>query len=490
MSNLSELLPSGGGQNVVEFTADGAISAGDAVALQTDGTVTGISSAANPASVGSNQDFTGNNAYYNAVTSAGDNKVVVFYVDGNNSSYHYCAVGTVSGDTITWSTPVVVESATANTNVDVTYSPTDGVVIFAYATSSAGRVRKASLSGTTLTFGTAANFTSSRSADDIRIAMATSENYATIIYRRSASGGYGYYRTQECGNGTTISQYFETAFKSANVTALGIAKSSALGDIAIVYKLVSDASGKVIAAALPALYSTAYSFSSEVQFFSVIQDCDISKTFNETLDRNIIYSNQSSAHKAYVLSTNGSSTPTVNGPYTVGSSANSFAMSVSINTDDSSVLFGYSDSSNSNYATFQFATMTTTAISLSGSTLATSYALVNTTGGADLVANEGGSANFVFVAKDNTATDGVANVVTPASSNVSDFIGLASAAISDTASGDINVKGGINEAQSGLTIGSDYYVQSDGTISTTSTSPAVKIGQAITATTINMMDLT
>jgi hypothetical protein len=46
-------------------------------------------------------------------------------------------------------------------------------------------------------------------------------------------------------------------------------------------------------------------------------------------------------------------------------------------------------------------------------------------------------------------------------------------------------------AQSGVfAIGSDYYVQSDGTISTTSTSPAVKIGQAITATTINMMDLT
>ena len=72
--------------------------------------------------------------------------------------------------------------------------------------------------------------------------------------------------------------------------------------------------------------------------------------------------------------------------------------------------------------------------------------------------------------------------------NVSDFIGLAADAISDTASGDINVKGGINEAQTGLTIGSDYYVQNDGTLSTTSSS--VKVGQAISATTINMMDLT
>ena len=485
MTNLTDLLPAGAGGKQVSFTADGAISQGNTVALTSVGKAKAISSTANPASLGSNQDFTGNNAYYNAVTPAGDNKVVVFYVDGNNSSYHYCAVGTVSGDTITWATPVVVESATANTNVDVTYSPTDGVVIFAYATSSAGRVRKASLSGTTLTFGTAANFTSSGSADDIRIAMATSENYATIIYRRNASSGYGYYRQQECGNGTTVSQHLEAAFKSANVTALGIAKSSALGDIAIVYKLVSDSSGKVIAASLPASYNTFITFSSEVQFSSVLTDCDISKTFNETLDRNIIYSYESSAHKAYVLSTNGLSTPTVNGPYTVSSSSNQYAMSVSINTDDGFVLFGYSDSSNSNYATFQFATMTTTAISLSGSTLATSYALVNSSGGVDLAANEGGSANFVFVGKDNTATDGVANVVNPASSNVSDFLGIADAAISDTASGNITIKGGIaSNGLSSLTPGSTYYVQSDGTLSTTSSS--VTAGKALSATSINL----
>ena len=48
-------------------------------------------------------------------------------------------------------------------------------------------------------------------------------------------------------------------------------------------------------------------------------------------------------------------------------------------------------------------------------------------------------------------------------SNISDFIGLADAAISDTATGKINVKGSINSKQTSLTIGSDYYVQSDGT---------------------------
>tara|TARA_R100000149_G_C5844787_1_gene115526 strand:+ start:129 stop:956 length:828 start_codon:yes stop_codon:yes gene_type:complete len=99
-----------------------------------------------------------------------------------------------------------------------------------------------------------------------------------------------------------------------------------------------------------------------------------------------------------------------------------------------------------------------------------------------------GYVGFVFVL--DSDNDGQVQLGQFASGNVADFIGLADAAISDTATGKINVKGSINSKQSSLTIGSDYYVQNDGSISTTSTSPAVKIGRAVTATTINMMDLT
>jgi hypothetical protein len=64
---------------------------------------------------------------------------------------------------------------------------------------------------------------------------------------------------------------------------------------------------------------------------------------------------------------------------------------------------------------------------------------------------DGGNSNY-----------GTSIVLQLGSTNVSDFIGLADAAISDTATGKINVKGSINSKQSSLTIGSDYYVQSDG----------------------------
>jgi hypothetical protein len=69
------------------------------------------------------------------------------------------------------------------------------------------------------------------------------------------------------------------------------------------------------------------------------------------------------------------------------------------------------------------------------------------------------------------------------SNNSADFIGITDEAISDTASGNVTVKGGVAAAGlSGLTIGSDYYVQDNGTLTTVSSS--VKAGLAISATSL------
>ena len=69
------------------------------------------------------------------------------------------------------------------------------------------------------------------------------------------------------------------------------------------------------------------------------------------------------------------------------------------------------------------------------------------------------------------------------------LFGIASGAISDTATGKINTWGSRNEGQTGLTIDSDYYVQTDGTITTVSDGGQL-IGKAITATQINRKDYT
>jgi hypothetical protein len=85
-------------------------------------------------------------------------------------------------------------------------------------------------------------------------------------------------------------------------------------------------------------------------------------------------------------------------------------------------------------------------------------------------------------------TNGKVKKITSANGNLARFIGLADAAISDTATGKINVLGSINSKQSSLTIGSDYNVNSAGSLTTSTTKPYFAVGKAVTATTINIRD--
>ena len=85
---------------------------------------------------------------------------------------------------------------------------------------------------------------------------------------------------------------------------------------------------------------------------------------------------------------------------------------------------------------------------------------------------------------DTSARD---TALTPGGYSVADYIGVSEASISSAASGNVTLKGGIlTSGVSGLTAGVDYYGQSDGSISAVSTAPAVKIGKAMSATSINL----
>ena len=66
------------------------------------------------------------------------------------------------------------------------------------------------------------------------------------------------------------------------------------------------------------------------------------------------------------------------------------------------------------------------------------------------------------------------------------FVGITDAAISSAATGTVTIKGGISANVTSLTPAAIYYVQGDGTISTVTTAPAVRIGQALSSTSINL----
>jgi len=155
MSNLSDLLPAGGGAKVITATASGNLATGQTVALQSDGTVKAVSETAG--GVGSEY------VYESAVTSFGDvaydsvnNQVIAVYRDEGNSNYGTYVVGTVSGTVITWGTPAVWLSALAT---DIAIASGNGKLLIAFSdggNSSYGTVIAGAISGSSISFGTKA----------------------------------------------------------------------------------------------------------------------------------------------------------------------------------------------------------------------------------------------------------------------------------------------------------------------------------------------
>ena len=157
MSNLSELLPTGGGQNVVEFVADGNLANGQAVRLKTNGQVQVISGASGSQATYTPVDIGGgapnNTMTYGVAYSTNANKFVFLYTDTNY--YVYAQVATVSGTGFSLATPVVVMSATSSAAC-IHYNPANYTFFIAYANNNyqgPGYARGASLSGTTLSLG-------------------------------------------------------------------------------------------------------------------------------------------------------------------------------------------------------------------------------------------------------------------------------------------------------------------------------------------------
>lgn len=76
-------------------------------------------------------------------------------------------------------------------------------------------------------------------------------------------------------------------------------------------------------------------------------------------------------------------------------------------------------------------------------------------------------------------------VVRSGETTANKFVGISEAAVSDGATGDFTIVGGVNTGVSGLTAPNNYYVQGDGTLATTADDPNYGLaGRALSATSI------
>ena len=146
------------------------------------------------------------------------------------------------------------------------------------------------------------------------------------------------------------------------------------------------------------------------------------------------------------------------------------------------VVIVYQDIANSRYGTAISGTVSGTSISFG-----TAVAFLEGTVRFPVVTYDSNANRSVIAYEnDSNSSKGTGIVYSNMGTNLTseNYIGIAAEAISDGATGKITIPNGINQGQTGLTTARTYYVQNDGTLSTSAGSPSVVAGKAISSTKI------
>ena len=180
------------GSGTFEATVTGTLANGQSVIINTDGTISGVSTSAVAESKGSIVQYEpgGSGVQYPSGVSIGNGKVVFAYSDFGNSRHGTVVVGTISGSTITFGTPAVFESNQCDW-IGVTYDSNSDRICIAHARTSGGytrygRATVASVSGTSFTFGSSVQFHGG-STDYIQAKFDSVSNKVIVSFRDSTA---------------------------------------------------------------------------------------------------------------------------------------------------------------------------------------------------------------------------------------------------------------------------------------------------------------
>ena len=273
--------------------ASGTLPNGKPVIVNADGTVSVV--AASSDSAGSSVVYSTGNAQLNrAAFDSSNNKVVFVYQDGANSSYGTVVIGTVSGNSISFGTPVVFASATTY-YPSVAFDSSNNKIVVAAGEASggegynAGRARVGTVSGTSISFGTGVVFNAANTVWTDTV-YDSGNGKIVIIYKDQGNSNYG---TSVVGtvSGTSISFGSEVVWQSANLSYPRLSYDTNAGKVVLVYR--DNANSSYGTALVGTVSGTSISFGSEVVFHSGTT-LWIDITYDSTAQKHVIVYNDSS----------------------------------------------------------------------------------------------------------------------------------------------------------------------------------------------------
>ena len=460
--------------------ASGAITAGKPLIVQADGDVAQV--AVSAAATGSATTFeSGNTNNLGMCYDTANDKIVIAYKDESNSDYGTAVVGTVSAsdNSISFGTPVVFNSGESNNNSPV-FDTNAGKVLIIYrdsGNSNYGTAIVGTVSGTSISFGSEAVFESANTVSP-RASYDENAQKTLIVYSDYDNvPGYGTGIVATI-SGTSVSFGTATVFNSVNYTGasgLGVAYDANAQKHLVVYRDNNDDGESNVAT----ISGTSVSFGSQVEVTSN-NAYYITPVYDSSAQKIVVaFADQSDSGKGKALVGTISGTSVSYGSIVQfedgDTGGNQFG--VAYDTASGKVVISYRDQTNGNYATHVVATVSGTSISFDSPVV-----YIAESSNWPAAAYDPDQQRVVLGTQ--ASNIGKALVFKPSSTNLTseNYIGIAEYAAANTETATVLIKGGVSTTQSSLTPGQTYFVQGDGTLGLTADSPSVTAGTAVTST--------
>ena len=411
-------------------TASGAITGGKPVAIDTDGTVGSVGLTFGSATQFEAGGITSSSPKNAIAYDSSNSRVVIVYADAGDSGKGKAVVGTVSGVSISFGTPVEFEAG--NTLFEgVAFDSNTNKVLVCFSDngdSNKGKCRVGTVdsSDNSISFGTVKTFNNAATYQIFPV-FDSNSNKIAIIYQDVGNSSYGTGIVATI-SGTDVSFGSETVFESASVSSIGATFDATNNKIVITYKDAGNSDYGT--AVVGTISSTSISFGT-ASVFETSNTRETSCAFVGSSKTVIGYVDQGDSYKnkAIVATVSGTSISFGSIVELDGSTGgNNSNISVVYNTATSKAIIAYNDIANSSLPTVITGTVSGTSISFAnekaiGSTAGLSLNSVyipngpivvkygNSTGGAGnaivFVSSEGvslTSENFIGFAQDTVAT--------------------------------------------------------------------------------------
>jgi len=461
------------GSSAVILTASSTIQAGNPVGLDDAGkasVVTQVTSG-DSRTYGTPVVFeTAESGDFASVYDSTNNKVVIGYYDDANSRYGTAVVGTVSGSSISFGSPVVFESA-STTYISATYDSSNDRVVFAYndtGNNQYGTAIVGTVSGTSISFGTAVVFESAE-VYGTGLTYDSTNNKVVISY---VDGGNSSHGTAVVGtvSGTSISFGTAVVFSASATTYPFITYDSTNDKVVIAYR--DNGNSSYGTAIVGTVSGTSISFGTAVVFNNSGDTSMAWPCFDSSNGKVVIaYSDDSNTGSAIVGTVSGTS---ISFGTEVEFDSNSVNYTQSVfDSTNNKVIVSYRD--NSGHLRAIIGTVSGTSISFGSSVL------INAVGTffPSSVYDPTNDRVVISYRNDGNSRYGTSSVGSPGASTsptlggVNNFIGTANSTVASGDSVKVNAPRSLNHSNAGLSTGYFYYVDPSASgFTTTATQPS------------------